>query len=376
MRATEFITEGRSIDPDLIRAVKAYWDENQSPIQISKKLDLSYRRVMYILSKYYFNREGKFEYQKFPSETIKDIFDAKKENMANDEIADALGLTSTQVSYVLSFYPNNPVIHGNHRWEEEEKKAVKTLLDNGLSIEEIGTELGMKKTQVTSILLRYYPHRSNKRKLNKVSSELKQEILNLRKQRLSVSEISRKLGRSIGTVRNIVNNYKDELPLLKNKVTPEMDQEILNLRKQGISPSEISIKLNQSINIVKNVLAQYKGEYPQLKNKVTPELRQQILDLRKQGISPSEISRRLGQSINSIRNVVINYKDELPLLKKYNRVTPELIQNVLNLRKQGVPYVEISNKLNLTANTIKYIINSNKDESQLLQNKVTSEPIQ
>lgn len=327
MRATEFITEERSIDPDLIRAVKVSWDENQSPIQISKKLDLSYTRVMKILSKYYFNRAGKFEYKKLPSETIKDIFDAKKENMANEEIADALGLTTRQVWYVLSFYPNNPVIHGNHRWEEEEKKAVKTLLDNGLSIEEIGTELGMKKTQVTSILLRYYPHRSNKRKFNKVS--------------------------------------------------PELRQQVLDLRKQGISPSEISTKLGQSIDIVKNVLVQYKDKLPLLQNRVSPELKQEILNLRKQGLTVSEISIKLGRSIGTIGTILTRYKGELPLLKKYNRVTPEIIQNVLNLRKQGVSYLEISKKLNITASTIKYIVNyNNKDQSQLLQNKVTSEPIQ
>lgn len=59
MRASEFITETKRTDQDIIDLVKIYFDEGKKPAEIANALNLTPRQVRKILDKYYSDRKNK-----------------------------------------------------------------------------------------------------------------------------------------------------------------------------------------------------------------------------------------------------------------------------------------------------------------------------
>jgi len=82
------------------------------------------------------------------------------------------------------------------------------------------------------------------------------------------------------------------------------------------------------------------------RGKVTPKTIEEMRSLRKKGMSYNKIANKLGLSIMT----VFNHLKKAP--KGRRKVTPEVIEEMKGLRKKGMPYNKIANKLGLSVMTV------------------------
>ncbi len=123
------------------------------------------------------------------------------------------------------------------------------------------------------------------------------DIVDKLKEGKSMKQISQELGISTGVISKVRFKHLEELPEHKiggggNKTPQETIDKIIEMRKQNKTRKQIATELNIGEGVISKTLREG-GLVNQglggMKIKLTPELKQQIIDMRKEGKSNTEI---------------------------------------------------------------------------------------
>lgn len=191
----------------------------------------------------------------------------------------------------------------------------------------------------------------------KLSQNIKDKIIELRKQGLSTANIGKQLGVSQSSV------FQSLPPELKNiglrNVNPDIKDKIIELRKQGLSTNAIGKQLGVSQTTVYNSLP---GDLKNISAKKPSTERKKIsssqvvldkmIELRKQGLSTTKIGKMLGVSQMTVYNSLPQELKDIGL-----QSTPQDKKDkIIELRKQGLSLRGISKQVGVSDRAVYYIL--------------------
>lgn len=207
--------------------------------------------------------------------------------------------------------------------------------------------------------------------LAELDSQVIEEIVELRKQRVSIKDISTLKKIDILEVSELLkqelgSSYKEYYcPRGRKKISSEIVREIVKLRKQKIPLTVIHECKHVSIPTISRILKRELGEsyddYLCVKKiPITLSLRKRIVKLRKQSNSLKRISKQADLPFYAVRNILLEElgkEYETYSFKKISEVTNYVVNRIIRLRtKDRYTIKEISHKVKLTISNISKIL--------------------
>lgn len=286
------------------------------------------------------------------SEIDNQIIKLKSEGMSNNDIAKKLNIKLGALYYRLNKMENEGIILSKNEKRLEINNQILKLRAEGMTYNEIAKKLDIDVKNVNYRIKRMkdlgidIPDLPKSRRI-KSFREKDMQILQMKEEGLSQSEISKRLSISQQAISQRINEMKKcDIEIKKNKIVDEKNRQILELVKEGVTMTEIAKTLGVCYDTVYRRLKEMKKDGIQIpkvkRRRIIDEKDKEIIQLRQQGLTEQEIGFRLNLSIVSvsrrlskIREIEASNKEKIPKnTEKYVNFSKEDIEKaILKLAK-------------------------------------------
>jgi hypothetical protein len=199
--------------------------------------------------------------------------------------------------------------------------------------------------------------------LEEYDQEYKEKLKSLVDQRKTSNEIADILGIPLETVRSHIKRFYPERELAWQKVTPAQITQLKNLWDEGWSREDIAELMGLKVRRIDNLLSAYYPDRPRkqvhrLDITRTPEMTRQMVDMFNAGENLSKIAMKFGVDKTTPEHWiddamgkgyvagVLDDRRKLPGTSTLpNKITPEMLNTMRYLYKQGTSLQDISDKL-------------------------------
>lgn len=232
------------------------------------------------------------------------------------------------------------------------------LYKQGFTLEQIGRLFGVTREGIRQHLAR----RGYTRLDGGITERRTQEVEYIEEassKGATIEEIAKELDTSVTKIRNLVVQHNIDAQSDYKKHNKEIFEEIKKLHDQGLSQSAIAKKINYSQTFVSKVLVNEYGI--KSKNLVDNDDAKRMY---KEGYSMHEIAKKYGVTYAQVYNILKYKFNALPESNR-GKVTEEKINEIIDLKKQGVSVPKISKQLSLGESTVYKILK----ESSLRQQR-------
>ena len=268
------------------------------------------------------------------------------------------GMTGTQIAERLGI-PRDTVIHWIRPYKKElyqrhqklKDKAIE-MFKSGINATKIAEELKVPARTVAH-WIRPYKEDVPKRIRRSYSQETKDEVIELFKSGMKVSQIAKELEIPASNIHDWVYPYKKEIDQKRQKIK---DQAI-EMFKSGISVIKIAEELKIPEQTVSNWLHPYKEDIP-IQRPYSQETKDEVIELFKSGMKISQIAKELEIPASNIHSWVHPYKEDIQIRQPYSQETKD---KVIELFKSGMKIPQIAKELEIPARTISRWISPYQD---------------
>jgi orotate phosphoribosyltransferase-like protein len=239
---------------------------------------------------------------------------------------------------------------------EGEKSGVRRLLNQGMTPEEVSTQLGMPLGQVRGVLHGEALGVQSRRV--KITAEKEQEILAALKKRPVLAEVAGEFGVPVGTVSRIAKENGVKLGGPYVRLPPGTRQEAVNLFKEGLSKAEIGRRLRISEQTVRTIANEYGLAETRGYHKIFPDKTvQQAVELLKVGVRVGDVAKQLNISEATVRNFAREH--DIVLASTRSALGDGTVKRVIDFLNRGESVQEIAKALKITPRSISEIQSRN-----------------
>jgi len=282
--------------------------------------------------------ENKNKLDKIDLEILKLV----EKGLTQNEISKRTGLSIGSISYRLKKMRDNGIVIIKHPRISKSiiNEKIIELAKKGLKQKEIANELNLSNSNVST---RISNMRARGIIIPKKSQFDELKIIELLKEGLSINEIAQKMGLCSASISKKIEKMRRNGIEIPSKIEHDIiNRNIVELMKNGLSITEISRELGISGQTIASRIRKMKKNgiiFPTIpKTNVTDE---QIIELLSDGISQKEIAKRLNLS-NSNISMRIKKMKKNGIIKEKPRIYSE--DEIYDLRKKGYSYLKIANK--------------------------------
>lgn len=346
-------------------------------------------------------------------ETTTKIIELYKQGLSAQKIGEILDCGATTVARHIAKQPNKEELEIEHKANSKIRTITKDdetniieLYKQGKSIETISKITKLGQYRILNNLENndnweeiQKEHEKNK-KMTVVSQELVDKMVELYKQGKSTSEIAKILGCSESSVNKYISKQENKDELIKiNKenaekkdikdatiITPERLNKIIELFKKGKTFKEISIEIGCNPSTVARQLRKLENwkelEKENTKNTtrkiITPDIIEKMIELYKQGNSANSIGRILDCDPSTVADYIEKQPDKNAIKEEHAKnktqftVTQEHIKKMIELYKQGKSTSEIAKILGCSKSTVKNHIRKSDNVSKIRKEHIKS----
>ena len=293
------------------------------------------------------------------------------------------------------------------------KQEIINLFTQGKAIKEIAQELDRDQSTILMIL-RKLP---NFKELKEIHDEAKIKDLLKQTEELynsgySFAQIANlldssksKIYRTLQLSKNLEeiqanhelnkNNVKQEIVSNKTRtkhpkkqariLTNDTINKTLDLYAKGKIMKEIAAELNTDINTISKIInsAPNAEEIKNLHNEVLKIPSDNIIELYKKGYTIKEIKAKVGGTIYSINKCLCSHenideikKEHYENFKAKNIISPDIVEKIIHLRKQGKTFSQISNITNISSATARNYIKKLDTDNSIKKEYEKNRPIE
>lgn len=154
----------------------------------------------------------------------------------------------------------------------------------------------------------------------------------------------------------------------RSLITPTMQKELISLWNSGFSIKDITSKLHISYKALYRHISLFPNLFPKRENYsqvlqdntvITPEVLEEIAEMWKQGISVKNISKKIGVSTQSIYRHIKRHPEKFPKRVAFSQ---EEHNKLLEFWRKNIPVKQIAEELNKSVNTINRYINHHRSD--------------
>lgn len=209
---------------------------------------------------------------------------------------------------------------------------------------------------------------------HKWTQEEIQNVVNDRKNGMLGKDIAKKYNVSYASIRKILTKNdvhldKDARRILNQD--SELVEQVRKLKTEGVTEEEIGHRLGKTKNQIYHISRINKIRIDsdvrsQISTVYTPEQTEKVLSLRKQGVSLASISQQTGLSEHTVEyltrkhNVKVtveqHVKNRLESQQGRTYYSPEIVKQIIALRTEGFPLLDIVEKFDSSMSAIKRIV--------------------
>jgi predicted transcriptional regulator len=227
----------------------------------------------------------------------------------------------------------------------EIQKQIKELRYEGLTQQEVAEHLDISQSAVEKWCDKLNIHISPYAEL---TEEIEVQVLEARNKGIQQDKIADQLNISRSSVQKIYKrNGVKAIPKRHWKITPEVEQKILALRKDGLTQRQIAKKLGIGRSSVAKVYDRL-GIEGLPNGKINEEVWQQILELKEGGMIIPEIAQTIGVNRASIQ---AQFNKRGISIAKFH-ITPEIEKVIMQLREEGNGTRSIAKILGCSRHTV------------------------
>ena len=199
--------------------------------------------------------------------------------------------------------------------------------------------------------------------LEEYDQEYKEKLKSLVDQRKTSNEIADILGIPLETVRSHIKRFYPERKLAWQKFTPAQITQLKNLWDEGWSREDIAELMGLKVRRIDHLLSAYYPDRPRKQGHrpditQTPEMTRQMVDMFNAGENLRNIAMKFGVDKTTPEHWiddamgkgyvagVLDDRRKLPSTSTLaNKITPEMLNTMRYLYKQGTSLQDISDKL-------------------------------
>ena len=305
------------------------------------------------------------------SDRDKEIAELFRQGKTLVEIAEHFGLAHTQVQHVLYRYnriSGVPIPIELFSADQQLLEKMVELARSGSTYQEIADALGAKKNKVYAWINRYnstaeHPVKVRKEKKPAVDEGVRNGIIRERKKRTIIPVIAKQFGVSISSVNQVLK----EAGLIRHQekrapITDEMRNGIIQEYKNGATISAITKQLGISVTTVREVLKKAGLFRPtQSLRNVLSDRDKEIAELRRQGKTLAAIAEHYDIQTSTVKFAVERYNklsdDPVPAVLLRGAKLVERQEKVIELARSGLTCQEIADTFGLSGDYVARLIN-------------------
>jgi transposase len=360
--------------------VKSY-KEGISALKISKKLKVANQTVLRVL------RKNNVEIRKFKNPDserkeprVKTCFQKKlnesqelnavklyKKGISLSNIAEVFNVSRSTINEIIeknNLEKKGPGYYGK-KINSDQEFQVLSLYSQGLTVKDIGKQFEVDQVTISSVLKKHgvyiIPVEERVRKFNQ---EQEKEIVQLYNKGETIKDIAAMYEVSSTPITRILKENNIEIrqhPFLKcknyeTKIKKSQYPKLIKLYQSGQSMTDLAKQFqvtSQTISRIlrkKNILIRPGKFYA---TKLSPQEHKQIIVLYKKGASSNKIAEQFGVNPGTIIGVLKKHKVKLRETVTYHiKLSSEQKAEALKLRKQGLSFQDIAEKIGIDENVI------------------------
>ena len=301
---------------------------------------------------------------------MKEVYELKKQGVTYNDLASKYNCSSATIRTKLIKYceENNYSLQGKNIVRFP-MKEVYELKKQGITYKDLASKYSCSLSTVKRRLIEYCEE--NNCKIPETAPWYRsiklpmKEVYELKKQGVTYNDLASKYNCSSATIRTKLIKYCEENNYSlhgKNIVRLPM-KKVYELKKQGITYKDLASKYSCSLSTVKRRLIEYcKENNCKIPKRATCyksiELpMKEVYELKKQGISYRKIASIYNHSHEVIRTRLVEYCEEnnyeIPERAPFSKSIELPMEEIYELKNQGMTYNVLASKYNCSAATIR-----------------------
>ena len=362
---------------------------------VIEKNDISYFSLVKLIKNYcYSNKIPIVKDISYRLNTpIREMLDLRSHGMSYRKLAEKYKCTSDAIRQGLIKYCEEknidfPEVNRGPKKKKIPMKEIYELKSQGLTYKEIAEEYNCDATTI-SLRLKEYCEQNNLDipKANKGKREKNlpmEKICELKKQEMTYEEIGEKYDCTHEAIRQKLKEYceQNNLEIPKANKGPRKKnlpmEKIYELRKQGTTYDELAEKYDYTKEGIRQRLIKYckknNLEFPEvdMRHKNKNLSMEEIYELKTQGMTYDELSEKYNCNYSTILNRLKSYCEQnnlkIPKAKSGPKQKTLSIEEIYKLKSQGMSYKKMAEKYNCTYVTIRRRLKEYEEEL-VLRNK-------
>ena len=301
---------------------------------------------------------------------MKEVYELKKKGVSYNDIALKYNCSSFTIRTRLAEYceENNCKIPETAPWYRSIKlpmKEVYELKKQGVTYNDLASKYNCSSATIRTKLIKYCEENNYSLQGKNIVRFPMKEVYELKKQGITYKDLASKYSCSLSTVKRRLIEYCEENNYSlhgKNIVRLPM-KKVYELKKQGITYKDLASKYSCSLSTVKRRLIEYcKENNCKIPKRATCyksiELpMKEVYELKKQGISYRKIASIYNHSHEVIRTRLVEYCEEnnyeIPERAPFSKSIELPMEEIYELKNQGMTYNVLASKYNCSAATIR-----------------------